>query len=688
MSISPHGKFRDESNAAFELPPHIFNEVHEGLVDNPLLRLRNAEVGTYGKKFARAFQMANLEGVFERAAKVARDPLEWQSVPGLTADERQAISDSEDEGRHFAFGLLKTNGFWGQPKQLQVTIITLCVAAVVQGWNQTASNGANLQWPIQLGLPDAIGCDQTSGDAWKFAVVNAATYLAASLVGCWLSDPLSESFAGRRAPICISAILILASMIGCALTKRWTELLGCRILLGIGMGCKATMVPVFAAEVAPAHIRGSLVMNWQLFDALGIFLGFSANLILATTGAHAWRWQTASSVLPTIILLTLIYVVPESPRFLMKRGRYPAAYQTLILLRGHSILAAKELFYVHCQMEVEKHAYLKKDPEASSRSGATTRRVRPSRGRPTYLTKLCQLFAVPRIRRAMMAAVVCMISQQLCGVNVLAFYSSTIFYNANNQKCATTDKEIDMTALWLSWGIGLSYFVFAFPAYRLIDSRGRRWLLLVTLPFLALTMLAAGLSFLIPASNPAHAPVIGTFLFIFTFFYSWGMGPVPFTLSAEVFPLENRVVGMSVAVFTNLFGAGLLTLFVPALTNAIGHAGLLGIFAALNVLAFGLVFLFVRETAGAAIGSTLGGMFSVSLEELNYIFEVTTKTHRDYQFRVMIPWFFRNLGKLVMLKEVQVPEKCYNWAREREEQEEDEREKRPGEEEVHEIGRD
>ncbi|RMY12355.1 hypothetical protein D0867_07791 [Hortaea werneckii] len=661
MSTSPNGKSSDDSSAAFELPSHIFDEVHEGLVDNPLLRLRNAEVGTYGKKFARAFQMANLEGVFERAAKVARDPLQWQSVPGLTADERHALSDSEDEGRHFAFGLLKTNGFWGQPKQLQVTIITLCVAAVVQGWNQTASNGANLQWPIQLGLPDAIGCDQTSGDAWKFAVVNAATYLAASLVGCWLSDPLSESFAGRRAPICISAILILASMIGCALTRHWTELLGCRILLGIGMGCKATMVPVFAAEVAPAHIRGSVFGEPYTCD----------------------NWRSCMAVADCFIRAADDNPVDTD----LRRPRVPKVLNTLVLLRGHSILAAKELFYVHCQMEVEKHAYLKKDPEASSRAGSSTRQMKTFRGRPTYLTKLGQLFVVPRIRRAMMAAVVCMISQQLCGVNVLAFYSSTIFYNANNEKCATTDKEIDMTALWLSWGIGLSYFVFAFPAYRLIDSHGRRWLLLVTLPFLALTMLAAGLSFLIPASNPAHAPVIGTFLFIFTFFYSWGMGPVPFTLSAEVFPLENRVVGMSVAVFTNLFGAGLLTLFVPALTNAIGHAGLLGIFAGLNALAFGLVFLFVRETAGAAIGSTLGGMFSVSLEELNYIFEVTTKTHRDYQFRVMIPWFFKNLGKLVMLKEVQVPEKCYNWARAREEQDDD-GEKRPMEEEVLEIGRD
>lgn len=136
-------------------------------------------------------------------------------------------------------------------------------------------------------------------------------------MGCWLSDPLSESFAGRRAPICLSAILILASIIGCAVTTHWTQLLGCRILLGIGMGTKASVVPVFAAEVAPAHVRGALVMNWQLFDAFGIFLGSTATLILATAGHTAWRWQTASSVLPTVVLLTLIYVCPESPRFLM-----------------------------------------------------------------------------------------------------------------------------------------------------------------------------------------------------------------------------------------------------------------------------------------------------------------------------------------------------------------------------------
>lgn len=121
------------------------------------------------------------------------------------------------------------------------------------------------------------------------------------------------------------------------------------------------------------------------------------------------------------------------------------------------------------------------------------------------------------------------------------------------------------------------------------------------------------------------------------------------------------MVGMSFAVFTNLFGAGLLALFVPALTNAVGHAGLLGIFAGLNVLAFVLVFFFVRETAGAAIGGRgQGSMMSVSLEELNYIFGVSTKQHAVYQWRTVLPWAWRYY--VLRDKTWDQPEKLYTWA--------------------------
>lgn len=108
------------------------------------------------------------------------------------------------------------------------------------------------------------------------------------------------------------------------------------------------------------------------------------------------------------------------------------------------------------------------------------------------------------------------------------------------------------------------------------------------------------------------------------------MGPVPFTYSAECMPLEVRMVGMSFSVFVNFLGAGLLALFVPALTNTrLHHSGLLGLFAAFNVLTFVLVFLFVPETANASIGvdpeSDIGSLLSMSLEELSYIFAIPTK---------------------------------------------------------------
>ncbi|KAI9689793.1 MAG: hypothetical protein M1822_009675 [Bathelium mastoideum] len=625
---------------------------NQALIDNPLRYLNPAQVDSKARTFVKDFGLANEADLFVKSGRILRDPQAWRSVPDLTEEEKEALRDES------------TAGFWGQPKELRLIITTLCVAAVVQGWNQTASNGANLEWPEAFGL-DVRGCDPQGHDAWIFAIVNAATYLSASLIGCWLSDPLNEYFYGRRAAICCSAMLILASVVGGACTRTWRELLICRILLGMGMGCKASVVPVFAAEVAPAHIRGSLVMNWQLFDALGIFLGFTANLIVSQTGGAAWRWQTGSSVLPTVVLLSLILICPESPRFLMTQGRhrYRDAYKTLKVLRGHSLLAAKELFYVHCQMQEESRQISGTASVVELRpigSEATASRENSVRSIP-YWQKFGELFTKKRIRNATLTAVVVMIGQQLCGVNVLAFYSSSFFCDASESAQRGNQDQRYLTPLFLSWGIGLSNFIFSFPAYFLIDRKGRQWLLIVTLPCLALAMLATSLSFLIPTSNSAHTPAICLFTFIFMSLYSWGMGPVPFTLSAEVFPIEHRVVGMSFAVFCNLFGAGLLTLFVPSLTNAIGHAGLLGVFAGLNALAFVLVFLFVRETAGAAVGGTPGSMTFLSLEELNYIFRTQIKDHVRYKVSEVLPWAWHYYVLRDRSRGDQ-PDKLYIWA--------------------------
>lgn len=359
---------------------------------------------------------------------------------------------------------------------------------------------------------------------------------------------------------------------------------------------------------------------------------------------------------------------------MMKHGKYRGAHRTLVALRGEAVLAAKEMLYVHYQMEVEMRHLRRKHPDmeanraARDHEGASEEKHITQRSGTgiNYWQKLGQLFTERRVRRAMVAAVVCMIGQQLCGVNVLAFYSSTFFcdaggsLSANSEPGAANDPSF-LRPLFLSWGIGFTNFLFAFPAYYLIDKKGRRWLLLIALPFLALTMLATSLSFLIPNGNSARGPVIAFWTYVFMFFYSWSMGPVPFTMSAEVFPLETRVVGMSFAVFVNLFGAGLLTLFVPALTIALGHAGLLGLFAGLNVVTFILVFFFVRETAGAALGGTPGSMTFLSLEELNYIFGVSTRKHIKYQLTTVLPWAWSYYVRRDEACDDQ-PKKLYIWA--------------------------
>jgi MFS family permease len=141
------------------------------------------------------------------------------------------------------------------------------------------------------------------------------------------------------------------------------------------------------------------------------------------------------------------------------------------------------------------------------------------------------LFTIPRVRRATLASFVVMIAQQMCGINIVAFYSSTVFVQAG---ASSTE------ALFASWGFGLVNFLFAFPAVFTIDTFGRRTLLLFTFPQMAWTLLAAAFCFYIPEDSKAHLACVALFVFLFAAFYSPGEGPVPFTYSAEVFPLSHR----------------------------------------------------------------------------------------------------------------------------------------------------
>ena len=257
-----------------------------------------------------------------------------------------------------------------------------------RGWDQTGSNGANLSFPDAFGIPEQASVK----NQWLVGIVNAAPYIASAVLGCWLSDPLNRIL-GRRGTIFIAAIFCVLSPIGSAFTQNWPQLFITRLLLGIGMGLKASTVPVFCAENTPAPIRGGLVMCWQLWTAFGIFLGFSANLAVKSTGALSWRLQLGSAFIPAVPLLCGVYFCPESPRWYIRRGEMGKAYKSLCRLRNTPLQAARDLYYIHAQIKIEQGII----------------------GESNYVTRFVELFTIPRVRRATLASFTVMIAQQMCG---------------------------------------------------------------------------------------------------------------------------------------------------------------------------------------------------------------------------------------------------------------------------------
>ncbi|KAL8704121.1 MAG: hypothetical protein Q9201_002705 [Fulgogasparrea decipioides] len=400
------------------------NQNIEALIENPLIHVTPEQLKRDVRAFVRSTGLEEHLELFRKGAQIAKDSRIFEAIPDVTDVEKKALR--EEKTRRFR-----------QPPALYLTIIICSIGAAVQGWDQTGSNGANLNWPQAFHLDT----NRHSNDFWILGLVNAAPYIASALIGCWLSHPLNYHL-GRRGTIFIAAWFCFLTVFGSACTQTWVQLFICRLLLGIGMGAKASTIPVLAAENSPAAIRGSLVMGWQLWVAFGIFLGFTANLILYQVGDIAWRLQLGSAFIPAVPLLMGIYFCPESPRWYIKKHRYHDAFRSLQRLRNTPLQAARDLYYINAQVQLEEKMLGDADILISDGKEYTT-----SSGR--YATRFIQLFTIARIRRATLAAFVVMIAQQMCGINIMAFYSSTLFKDA---------KASERSALLVSWGFGLINF--------------------------------------------------------------------------------------------------------------------------------------------------------------------------------------------------------------------------------------
>jgi len=268
-------------------------------------------------------------------------------------------------------------------------------------------------------------------------------------------------------------------------------------------------------------------------------------------------------------------------------------------LRAHPIIGARDYYY----------SYVLYEEELKLAGGLN------------YFTRLWDCFRVPRIRRANYGASTVMLAQQMCGINIISFYSSSIFENVG---------YTPVQALYASLGYGAIQVVFTIPTLFLIDTKGRRTLTLITFPLMCIFLLAAGLSLLkTEGSKGARIGPVVLFVYLFTICYSLGEGPVAFQYSAEVFPTIQREQGMAWVVCINNTFAGILSLTFPRMQTVMTPTGAFGFYAGLNLIAWLMIFCFVRETK------------QLTLEEIDQVFSVPTKSFLNYEVTVWLPYFIK-----------------------------------------------
>ncbi|KAG9514313.1 MFS general substrate transporter, partial [Aureobasidium melanogenum] len=567
----------------------ISRNAQYGFIISPLLAMDDATLLKHAEDFHRRKgleEVVDLETI-QQGARLAKSREALERHYRKMTDKEKTELDSEESGEMRSL-----------TKSLRVLLFTCAIAAIVQGWSQESIVGANLEWPQDLRIATKIDNEPTEyiKDGLRyFGIVNAMPYFAASVLGAWVSDPITYVY-GRRTALFFAAICSFAAPIGSAYCKTWYQLLACRLIQGVGMGAKASVVPVIESEVAPPKLRGRLLVSWQTFVAVGIFLGAVANLIF---NGH-WRWQIGIGFVPAVPLLCLCYVIPESPRWLMRKQQYSKAYLGFLELRATPLQAARDLFMIYVQSRVEALLSLGIEVTTATLSRDLDEDTKPY-AKPDwgfrefffrvheFFSNIFRLFRDGRNRRAVVASSVVMIAQQFSGINVFAFLATTVLDSSSKTSTPTH-------TLAMALGFAASNAIFSPLAYFLIDRIGRRALLLTSLlsmlPFLLLTG-----HYLDTDSTGAAI----TLIIIYTALYSPGAGVIPFMYSSEVYPQEYREVGMSLAVAINLSFAGALAMAVPQYQKRLSdsaqnnqHLVLLGSFAALDLAAAILVWLFMR----------------------------------------------------------------------------------------------
>lgn len=425
-------------------------------------------------------------------------------------------------------------------------------AGLLSGLDQSIISGAS------IGMTPALDLD-----SHESSLVSSLMPLGA-MAGSMIMTPLNEFF-GRKSSLIISCIWYTIGSALCAGARDHGMMYAGRFMLGVGVGIEGGCVGIYISESVPANVRGSIVSMYQFNIALGEVLGYAVAAIFYEVKG-GWRYMVGSSLVFSTLLFIGLFFLPESPRWLVHKGRYGMAYDVWKRLRDINDESAKLEF-----LEMRQAAFQEKERRAEE----------------SLLANWFDLFIIPRNRRALTYAVMMVTLGQLTGVNAVMYYMSTLM----NQIGFDTKNSVFMSLVG-----GGSLLIGTIPAILWMDRFGRRvWGYNLCGFFIGLVLVGVGYLFKDSNIQKAEGIYLTGIILYFLFFGSYST--LTWVVPSESFDLKTRSLGMTICSTFLYLWSFTVTYNFTEMSEAMTYTGLtLGFYGGIAFLGFIYQICFMPET--------------------------------------------------------------------------------------------
>ncbi len=362
---------------------------------------------------------------------------------------------------------------------------------------------------------------------------------------------------GRKPVLFVIASLYVLTAVGSALAGNVWSFIIFRFLGGIGVGASSVVAPMYIAEISPARIRGRMTALFQFNVISGILIAYVSNYLLRNAGDEPWRWMLGVAGIPSAIYLMALFVIPESPRYLIKVGKTVIARSILERIEVSSI-----------EEEIEE---IKKSLDQSGERKQT-------------------LFSSLYFKPISIAFLVAMFNQ-FSGINAILYYAPRIF-----EMSGLTNTD----SLFQSIMIGITNGIFTIVGMILIDRAGRKTLLMVGSAGMSVCLALVARTFYI---QDFSGYTLLLYLLTYMMFFAFSTGAVIWVLIAEIFPNRVRGKGQSFGSFTHWFFAALITFLFPVIEklSQFGVAHAFMFFSVMMIVQVIVVWKYFPETKGRTL---------------------------------------------------------------------------------------